>query len=90
MLPLGKAAGTISAPAIAGLRTTVGRSGAATAMPLRLSGELDTTIVKQVPRLIAKYVNDTDARTRSRRVRHIIPPAFARIRASLEVAVCAQ
>lgn len=75
MLPVCKAAGTISTPAIGGLRTTSGRS-AVTAVPLRLSGQLDTSIVKQVPRLIAKYVTDTEARSRFRRVRHIMHPTL--------------
>src|SRR5215218_2685714 len=47
MLPVCKAAGTISAPAMAELRTTAGASVAATAVPLRLSGQLNKRIVKQ-------------------------------------------
>jgi hypothetical protein len=90
MLPVCKAAGTISAPAIAGLRTTTGRSGAATTVSPRLSGQLAASIEKHMPRLIAKYVTDTEARTTSRRVRHICTPHIALIRASLEVAVCAE
>ena len=74
MLPVCKAAGTLSAAAIAGFWTTTGRSGAVTAVPLRRSGQLDTTIVKQVPRLIAKNVTETEALSRSRCVRHICTP----------------
>ena len=82
MLPVCKAAGTISAPAMAELRTTAGASVAATAVPLRLSGQLNKRIVKQAPRLMAKNVTET-ARSRSRRVCHIMHPHIARIQASL-------
>ena len=82
MLPVCKAAGTISAPAIAELRTTAGASVAATAVPFLLSGQLNKSIVKQAPRLMAKKVTET-ARSRSRRVCHIMHPHTARTRARL-------
>lgn len=75
MLPVCKATGTISAPEIAGLRTTTGGSDAAKSVPV-LSGQLDTSSTKQKPRLRAKQVTDTEARSRSRRVRHICTPSL--------------